>query len=80
MTFTNKRQTVQIEINGDMVYSSVIDLENVASGIEFEVDTEENIDMVVLLPDAISPQQTGESTDERLLTLRLKSIIIQRIQ
>ena len=76
----NKRQTVQIEINGDMVYSSVIDLENAASGIEFEVDTEETIDMVILLPDAISPQQTGESTDERLLALRLKSIIIQQIQ
>ena len=75
----NNSQSVQLQINGETVYSSVINTENVDSGIEVEVNVEGNMNMTILLPDAASPQQTGESTDERLLALQIKSIVIQKM-
>lgn len=75
----NNSQSVQLQINGETVYSSVINAENVDSGIEVEVNVEDSMNLTILLPDAVSPQQTGESTDERLLALQIKSIVIQKI-
>lgn len=75
----NNSQSVQLQINGETVYSSVINTENVDSGIEVEVNVEGSMNMTILLPDAVSPQQTGESTDERLLALQIKSIVIQKM-
>lgn len=72
----NNSQTVLVKVNGETVYSSVINAKNVDAGIEFDIDIEKDIDMVISLPDAISPAETGESSDARLLALQIKSIVI----
>ena len=67
-------QHVKIRINGSEIFSG-----SISDDFEFDYEVPEdcNVKMTIELPDAISPASAGESSDNRLLSLGLRSIEIK---
>lgn len=67
-------QHVKIRINGSEIFSG-----SISGDFEFDYEVPEdcNVKMTIELPDAISPASAGESSDNRLLSLGLRSIEIK---
>ncbi len=70
----NERQDVVIIVNDTEVFREAV----TGSNLEFAVAYSENIQLQILLPDAISPSELGINGDERILSLALESMIITR--
>lgn len=72
----NSRQNVTILVNGREVYDEVIENDE---NIEFSFAGNEGdsyIDIDILLPNAESPSETGDSIDTRKLALAIKRIVL----
>lgn len=72
----NTKQTVQVYVNGQFACEKVITFQDMSLGADFEPDKDGNVEIKLLLPDAISPKELGISEDNRQLGIALTDLSI----
>lgn len=73
----NTKQTVQVFVNGQFTCKRTITSEDMSLGVDFEPDKDGNVEITLLIPDAVSPKELGVSEDDRQLGIALTELSIE---